>query len=219
MVATATIQEVTGSGAGVATNILNNAIRLFTIDQTTANPPQTTYPVIIPANATAGYKGGPTNYSFWKSVDVLFTTGGSGAEIISNIKHYSNGDITGSWTFGTNGQMSRGAKNGSKASVPQGCPAANYAQATALGAGAAIGIGGDPINDSTKGHPYFQAAGDGVADLNADTSVLPALIDSGPYTLSSPATCYEIVLQVKVDTTATQGTQASKTLTWQYDES
>ena len=212
MVAIVTIQEVTGATA-TYTNLANNAIRLFTTDATTSNPPQTTYPVIIPASSTGGYSSGPENYSYWKTVCLLLT-GVTGLEIISNILHYSNGDITGSWTFGTNGQMQRGMINGTKGSVAQGCPPASYQQAAGT-----QGTTGYPITDSVHGHAYYKTSPNGVADLNADTSASPALMDAGPYTLSSPVNCNAVVLQVKVDWTATQGTQPSKTLTWQYDES
>jgi hypothetical protein len=176
-------------------------------NQTTA---QTTNPVIIPSAAGAGYGAGNFNYSFWKSV--CLDISGSGF-IISNINHYSAGDI-GTWTFGTGGALNRGQITGAKGSVAQGCPTASYAQATY--AGGAIGTSGDPIDDVTNGHPYYKSSG-GVADVNSDTSVSLALMDAGPYTTASKSNM--IVLQVKVGYDGTQGTQTAKTLTWQYDES
>jgi len=218
MVATVKVQEVTGASA-TYTNLANNGIRLMTIDAATLDPAQTTNPVIIPAGATSGYKSGAFNYSFWKSVCLNFT--GAGTEIITNIKHYSNGDITGTWTFGTNGQMQRGRKDvaGNKGTVDQGCPAANYAQ-SGFGNGA-VGTSGAPIADSVDGHPYYNGGGnDGVADLNSDTSGSPALVDgTGATPIGAGFTCKMLVLQVKVEYTATQGTQTARTLTWQYDES
>lgn len=216
MVATVVVQEKTGA-AGTATNLLNNGIRLMTTDATTQNPPQTTNPVIIPANATSGYKSGAFNYSFWKHVCLNFT--GAGTEIITNIKHYSNGDFAGNWTYGTNGVMNRGKKNGTKGTTDQGCPAANYAQAA--GGNSVIGTTGDPIDDSIDGHAYYKSGGgDGVANLGSDTSGSPAAIDlTGASPIGAGFTSKSIVLQVKVEYTATQGTQPARTLTWQYDES
>jgi hypothetical protein len=207
MTATVVIQEVTGTSVTYQT--VTNRVRLMTIDaatnQTTA---QTSNPVIIPKDATSGYGGLAYNYSFWKSVCLDIT--GSGF-IITNINHYSNGDITGTWTFGANGALNRGSITGSKGSVAQGCPTANYAQATGV-----IGTSGDPIDDAGAGHPYYKSSG-GVADVNDDLSGSLALIDDTAYSTASKSNM--IVLQVKVQNTGTQGTQTAKTLTWQYDES
>lgn len=217
MVATCVIQEVIGTGGGqAAQNLANGQVRLMTTDAYTSATPQTTNPVIIPAAAGQGYGSGNFNYSFWKSVCLNFT--GAGTENIQNIKHYSQGDITGSWTFGSNGQMQRGRKDvaGNKGTVDQGCPAANYTQANGT-----TGITGYPITDGTHGHSYYNGGGnDGVADLNSDISSLPAAIDlTGSTPIGAGFTSKMIVLQVKVEYTATQGTQTAKTLTWQYDES
>ena len=207
MTATVVIQEVTGTTVTYQT--VTNRTRLMTIDAfTTQSSAQTSNPVIIPAGAGQGYSSGDFNFSFWKSV--CLDISGSGF-IITNINHYSNGDITGTWTFGTGGALNRGSKTGAKGSVAQGCPTANYAQATGT-----IGTSGNPIDNVTLGHPYYNASG-GVADVNSDTSVSLALMDAGPYSTASKSNM--VVLQVKVHYDATQGTQTAKTLTWQYDES
>lgn len=206
MVATVVIQEVTGTTVTYQT--VTNRTRLMTVDaftnQVTA---QTSNPVIIPAAAGAGYASGNFNYSFWKSV--CLDISGSGF-IVTNINHYSNGDI-GTWTFGTGGALNRGSITGAKGSVAQGCPTANYAQATGV-----VGTSGDPIDNAGAGHPYYKSSG-GVADVNSDTSGSLALMDAGPYSTANKSNM--IVLQVKVGYDGTQGTQTAKTLTWQYDES
>lgn len=207
MVATVVVQEVTGTTVTYQT--VTNRVRLMTIDAATnQSTAQTSNPVIIPSGAGAGYGSGDYNYSFWKSV--CLDISGSGF-IITNINHYSNGDITGTWTFGTGGALNRGSITGSKGSVAQGCPTANYAQATGV-----IGTSGDPIDNAGNGHPYYKSSG-GVADVNSDTSASLALMDAGPYSTASKTNM--IVLQVKVKYDGTQGTQTARTLTWQYDES
>jgi hypothetical protein len=204
MVATVVVQEVTG--ASVTYQTVTNRVRLMTTDaftnQTTA---QTTNPVIIPSGAGAGYGATDWNYSYWKHVCLDFA--GSGF-IITNINHYSNADIT--WTFGTGGALNRGCKNGTKGTVAQGCPTANYLQAVGT-----AGTTGNPISTS---HTYYNGGGgDGVASVNSDTSASLALIDAGP--ISAAGKSNMIVLQAKVGYDSTQGTQTAKTLTWQYDES
>ena len=207
MVATVVIQEVTG--VTVTYQTVTNRVRLMTTDAFTNQvTPQTTNPVIIPSAAGAGYGSTNWNYSFWKSV--CLDISGSGF-IISNINHYSNGDITGTWNFGTGGALNRGQITGSKGSVAQGCPTLSYAQATGV-----VGTSGDPIDNAGAGHPYYKSSG-GVADVNSDTSVSLALMDAGPYSTATKSNM--IVLQVKVGYDSTQGTQTARTLTWQYDES
>jgi len=204
MVATVVVQEVTG--ASVTYQTVTNRVRLMTTDAfTNQTTPQTTNPVIIPSGAGAGYGSTDFNYSYWKSV--CLDLAGSGF-IITNINHYSNGDIN--WTFGTGGALNRGKKNGAKGSVAQGCPTASYLQAVGT-----AGTTGNPIDIS---HTYYNGGGgDGVANVNSDTSGSLALIDDTSH--SSAGKSHMIVLQVKVCYDATQGTQTAKTLTWQYDES
>lgn len=206
MVATVTVTEMTGAGPtytpvdGVGAD--PSVVRLFAADQATANPAQTTNPVIIPSSSF--------NYSYWKHV--CLNLAGSGF-IVSNIRHYSNGDIT--WTFGSGGAFNRGKKNGDKTAVAQGCPQGNYQQA-----GGSAGVTGYAIDVAVNGHAYYNGGGgDGVASVNSDTSASPALIDSASYAAAGYTNA--VVLQVKCDTVANgavQGHQGPNTLTWKYDE-
>jgi hypothetical protein len=169
-------------------------VRLKTADDTTID---TVNPVPIPV---AGF-----NYSYWKHVAINW---GTSPTSLTNIRHHSDGAI--GWTFGTGGLLNRGNRD----TGDKGCPKANYQQAT--GAGHTQGTTGAPIEDVTNGHAYFNAQTVKVASVQGDTSGAPALIDSTDYTTAEDS--HAVVLQVKVDTDATQGDQANETLTWLYDE-
>jgi hypothetical protein len=195
MVATVTVVELTGAGPSYTT--ITDRVRLFTADQATNQvTPQTTYPVPIPA---ASY-----NYSYWKAVALELA--GSGFTI-TNIRHYGTGSATG-WTYGTGGALQRGKRD----SGDQGCPAGSYQQAAGT-----QGTTGYAISDGTNGHAYYKGQTTPIADAAADTSGSPAIIDNtSTYTVAGYTK--HVVLQVKVDTNATQGTQTAYTFTWKYDE-
>jgi len=197
MVATATVYEITGASGSKTYTSITNRVRLFSADQATnQGTPQTTNPVVIPAS---NY-----NYSYWKAVCLLLS--GSGFTV-SNIRHYSNGDVTSTWQMGTSGRLQRGNRD----TGDKGCPDGDYAQA-----GGTVGTTGYDIADPTNGHWYFKGQTTSEADVNSDTSGSPATIDSATYTTVSYTN--HVVLQVRITNNATQGTQTAVTLTWMYDE-
>ena len=153
--------------------------------------PVSTNPIPIPG---AGF-----NYSYWKSITLQFT---GTFTSVDNIRHYCDGTIA--WTLGTAGEVRRGNRD---AGV-HGCPIVSYDQATGT-----PGTTGDDLET----HSYFSAQTIKTADLTSDTAPDGADIDAGPYT-SADDRCNFVVLQVKVDTDATQGTKAAETFTWKYDE-
>jgi hypothetical protein len=201
MVATVTVQEVTGASGSKSYTSISNRVRLFTKDQATNQvTPQTDYPVPIPA---AGF-----NYSYWKHV--CLDIAGSGFTI-TNIRHYADAPPIG-WNFGSGGELRRGNRDSGDHGVPL---ATDYEQATGT-----EGTTGYDIGDGSDGHDYFKGETTPTADVASDTSGSPATIDSTSHTSAekSKAVC----LQVKVDTAANgavQGTQTAETLTWKYDES
>lgn len=208
MVATVVVQEVTGgTDANPTYQTVTNRVRLMTTDaftnQTTA---QTTNPVIIPANGTAGYGGGAFNYSYWKHV--CLDIAGS-AFIITNIKHYSAGDINtpsaGFWTTGTGGGLYRGNMDAGDI----GCNAANYI--------VAVGTAGTTGNPISASHTFYSGQTTSMLDVNSDTSGAAPVVDSSSIVAAGKSKM--ICLQAKVCNDAVQGTQTAKTLTWQYDES
>lgn len=167
---------------------------------------QTTNPVIIPSGAGAGYGAGDFNYSYWKHV--CLDIAGSGF-IITNIKHYSAGDINTPsgdyWTTGTGGGLYRGNMDAGDI----GCAAANYIVAVG-----SAGTTGNPISVS---HTFYSGQTTSELDVNDDTSGSAPVVDSGTHNTAGKSKM--ICLQAKVCYDAVQGTQHTKTLTWQYDES
>ncbi len=137
--------------------------------------------------------------SYWKNIALKFA--GAFSQI-SNIRFYSAGDID--WALGTNGQL----KIGNRDSGDIGTPTANYAQAT--GTPAVTG------NDFEASHAYYSGQTVKFKDLNTITSGSPLLVDSTAYTAAGRS--HMVVLQLEVDTDATQGVLSSKTLTFMVDE-
>jgi hypothetical protein len=196
MVATVTVEEMTG--AGPTYTPITNRVRLFSDDVATNQvTPQTTNPVVIPVGE------GNFNYSFWKAV--CLDLAGSGFTI-TNIRHYSEGDID--WEFGTGGELRRGNRDAGD----HGCADGDYEQATGT-----AGITGDAIEDPSDGHTFYKSQTTPTADVNNDLVGSPPVIDSTSHT--SAEKTKHVVLQVKVADDATQGTQTAKTLTFKYDES
>jgi len=190
MVATVNVQRITGP-AGSKTYTTVTAVRLRTDD---ANTNDTTNPIPIP---TSNY-----NYSYWASI--CLDLSGTFTKI-NNVRHYSDGAI--GWTFGTGGMLMRGNRD----TGDHGCPAANYQQASGT-----QGTTGYAIDDATNGHAYYNTQTTKTANVASDTSGSPATIDSGDHTTAEKTK--HIVLQVKVASDATQGSQSAETLTWKYDE-
>ena len=194
MVATVTVVEITGSGPTYTT--ITDRVRLFTADQpTTQGSPQTSYPVPIPPSSF--------NYSYWKAICLNL----AGSDFtITNIRHYSDGAI--GWNFGASGALLRGARDAGD----QGCPDGSYVQASGT-----QGTTGYYIGDGSNGHTYYKSQSTPTVNINGDTSGSPATIDSTTHTVAERTK--HVVLQVKVGSDATQGTQTAETLTWKYDES
>jgi hypothetical protein len=196
--ATVTVQEMTGVSGSVTYTSITDRVRLFSADQaTTQGSPQTTNPVVIPSGT--GY-----NYSYWKAI-CLDISGSVGT--INNVRHYSDGTLN-TWTYGNSGRVTRGNRD----TGDIGCPDGDYAEASGT-----AGTTGYAIEDASNGHWYYKGQTTPVSVLNSDLSGSPPVVDSSSHT--STGKTKHIVIQVRVDSTATQGVQAEKTLTWMYDES
>jgi len=190
MVATVNVQRITGpSGSKVYTTV--TSVRLRTDDANTAD---TTNPIPIPSSSF--------KYSYWASI--CLDLSGTFTKI-NNVRHYSDGTI--GWTFGTGGELRRGNRD----TGDKGCPDASYQQAAG-----AVGDTGYSIEDATNGHAYFNGQTTKTVNIQNDVVGSPATIDSGDHT--TPEKTKHVVLQVKVASDATQGTQTAETLTFKYDE-
>jgi hypothetical protein len=196
MVATVGVYQATGGSDGTpgTENEITSSTRLQTKDQFAPN--DTNYPIPIP---TSGYK-----YSFWAHIYLKITVAPSVK--INNIQFYTDGTI--GWNFGTNGELRRGNRD----SGDIGCPMdTEYDVATGL-----EGDTGDPIEDGTNGHDYYNGQTTPTADVANDTEASPATVDSTDHTTTSK--CKAVVLQVKIASDAVQGEQNDETLTFKYDE-
>lgn len=163
-------------------------VRLRTDDANTAD-------LTNPVSFSTGSQG----RSYWASIRLAFT--GTFSQI-SNIRHYSDGAI--GWTFGTAGKLYRGNRDSGDVGVPDG----SYQQAS--------GTPGVLGNNLETSHSYFSGQSTPSVNINSDTSGSPATIDSNAYV--SAGNSYHVVLQVLVDTDATQGLQSAETLTFMVDE-
>lgn len=196
MVATVGVYQATGGsdGAPATESEITTSTRLQTKDQFA--PADTAYPIPIP---TSGFK-----YSFWVHIYLKITVAPSVK--INNIRFYSDGAI--GWNYGTSGELRRGNRD----TGDVGCPMdTEYDVATGTD-----GDTGDPIEDATNGHGYYNLQTTKTKNVANDTSASPAIVDSTDHTTTGK--CKAVVLQVKVDTDATQGEQADETLTLKYDE-
>jgi len=193
MVATVNIEE--GNGSGPTWTVITSG-RYCTRD---SYAPGSNDPCVVPASGA--------NYSYWKSHRLAWT--GIGTKI-SNIRWYTSGNISTSWTPGTGG----GLFVARKASGDNGCPDASYAQAQGI-----QGETGYWMDDATNGHPYYrQGSANYAAPANTDnyTSANPLLVDSTEYTTNTHSK--HVVTQVKLMPDATQGDKPNETLTFRYDE-
>ena len=196
MVATVGVYQATGGSDGTPANEdeITTSTRLQTKDQFA--PTDESYPVPIPG---AGFK-----YSYWVTVHLKITVAPSVK--INNVRFYSDGTI--GWNFGTSGELRRGNRD----SGDHGCPMdTEYDVATGT-----EGDTGDEIEHATNGHDYYNGQTTKTADVASDTVGSPATIDSTDHTTTGK--CKAVVLQVKIDTDATQGEQTDETLTFKYDE-
>jgi len=168
-------------------------LRFHTADQ--YNPTDTTKPIPIP---TSGYK-----YSYW--VHICLDLSGTFTKI-NNVRHYSDGAI--GWTLGTGGELRRGNRDSGDKGAPM---PTEYDVATGT-----EGDTGDAIEHATNGHGYYNGQTTPTANVANDTSASPATIDSTDHTTAEKTKA--IVMQVRVASNATQGSQPAETLTWRYDE-
>jgi len=181
-----------GTDGSPGTESTGTSFRFHTAD--TPTTADTSTPIPIP---TADF-----NYSYW--VHLCLTISGSFTKV-NNIRHYSDGTI--GWNLGTSGELRRGNRDAGD----KGCAKTDYDVATGTS-----GTTGHSIEDDTNGHGYYDGQSTETADVASDTSGSPATIDSSD--IETTADSKAIVLQVKVDTDATQGAQAAETLTFKYDE-
>jgi len=188
MTATADVQEANGTGPS-HTTVTNSRFKCADNATQDTNDPTKIL--------------GSTNYSYWKHLRIHFT---GTYTSVDNIRLYSNAAIT--WNFGSAGEVRVGARD----TGDFGCPSGSYDQA----AGPATGQGYD-LENVTNGHTYYNAQTNKSDPIDNYTSGSPCTIDSTAYTSAPDDTKYA-VLQLKVDTDATQGYQSPATLTWLYDE-
>jgi len=188
MAATVDVQE--GNGSPVTWTTITTA-RFCTTD---SYNPGTSHPCVIP---TSGF-----NYSYWKhhclNLSGTFTQ-------ISNIRFRCDGSID--WTLGTDGELRVGTRD----SGDNGCPEANYQQASGT-----EGTTGHPIEDTTNGHSYYNGQSSPTSNIENYTAGSELIVDSTEYTSASRTK--SVVLQVKIASDATQGEQPDESLVFLYDE-
>jgi hypothetical protein len=194
MAATVTIEEANGATPSYTTISQGSPGRFQTIDQKA----QGDYPIQIPS---AGY-----NYSYWKhfclNIAGTFTQ-------VNNIRLFCDGTLFSG--LGTNGFVYSGKRD----SGDHGCPTGSYDEAT--GGGHTQGETGPFLKHATNGHAYYLGQTAAVEDMeNYPSSGTSLLIDSTNHTVAERSKF--AVLQVQVDTDATQGEKADETFTFRYDE-
>lgn len=205
MVATVTIEEANaGTDTSPATHTrvdgqnLGNGVdvdvRFATMD---AYNPVAQNPCVIPSSGDS--------YSFWKHIHLDIATG-TGFTKINNIKFYSDGGIV--WTCGIGGGLFVGLRDAGD----HGCPMdTEYDVATGT-----VGTTGDWMDDVTNGHGYYNGQTANPASVADYTDVATLTIDTTDYAAAGHTK--STVLQAKIHDDATQGDQATETLTWIYDE-
>lgn len=192
MTATVVVEYWNGGSAGSPTKTSASTFRFRTDDSpATIN---TTNSLVKP---TSGQ-----NYSYW--VHVALAISGTFTQV-DNIRFYTDGTI--SWTLGSTGNVRIGTRD----SGDEGCPVANYEPAAGTS-----GTTGYSLEDGTNGHDYYKSQSTPVTTATTFTSGSPATIDSTAHT--SAESSKAVVLQVKIDNDATQGSQSSETFTLIYDE-
>lgn len=201
MVATVYIEEANGAAptpahTRVDAQVLNDGtdVRFCTTD---AVAPVATYPCIIPSS---GF-----NYSYWKHLflaikDTAYTT-------INNVRFYTDGGI--GWNTGTNGGLFVALRDAGD----HGCPMDTSYEISA----GVQGTTGYEIHDATNGHDYYKGQTATPVLASGYTAGSPLTVDTADYS-AAVDDCDAVVLQVKLFTDATQGTQTDETLTFIYDE-
>lgn len=181
--------RVDGQGLGDGGGVgIGTDVRFATMD---SFEPESTNPCIIPS--------ADFNYSYWKQLFLdlagTFTT-------VNNIRFYTDGTI--GWACGTGGGLFVGTRDSGDNGVPMDT---SYEVAT--------GVQGTSGNSMLTDHARC-ATGGNVALASGYTSGSTLLIDSTDYSASADSNA--VLLQVKLFTDATQGTQTDETLTFIYDE-
>jgi len=192
MAATVEIVRVTGAYPGAYETIASNTVaNAQDVHQETAGT--SSNPIKIPS---AG-----RSCSYWVNTALRMIT--DDGNTINNIKWYSDGDMG----FGT-------AVACKVATIGSGCMG-GYTQATGT-----IGSSGVQLSDTAYNHNgigSFHLAPETPIDAAAYTSAGAQLIVSG--TLTTPGWMSGfVVYQLEVGPSASAGTTAQKTFTWQYDE-
>jgi hypothetical protein len=189
---TATVSIIEGNGSSVAWTPVTNG-RFCTADVVA---PGNNYPCVVP---TSGF-----DYSFWKHFALNFS--GNFTQL-SNGRFYTSGAIKADWKLGSGGMLLVGVRD----SGDNGCPVANYHQATGV-----VGTSGNYLKDATNGHEYYKSQTVGVADADSYTSANPLVFDTTVYTAGGMSKA--VVLQVKLAYDGVQGDKPAQVLTFKYDE-
>jgi len=207
MVATVEIKEITGSEASPTYTLKDdssNPSRYYTAD--IADSDSTAYPIPIPTTGT--------NRSFWKSHCLDITVAPD--TYIKNVRYYQTWTTSphDDWSLGTDGDLIVGVSSSTVAdcrTLSQGCPIANYDQATGT-----VGTTGDAIETT---HSYYSAtAGKKMSITNFSSQNSALMVQSGQVVGNTTGKSYIVVTQVIVGSGATQGLKADKTATFVYDE-
>lgn len=197
MTATVEIWEANGGTDGspgtktrMDGQLLNSAsdVRFCT---TATHDPGATYPCVIPSSGN--------NYSYWKhlylNITGSFTT-------LNNINFYTDESI--GWNCGTGGGLYVGKRDSGDNGAPMD---ASYELST--------GTEGTTGNTISTDHARYSTGGS-VVTAATYSSATPLLIDSTDY--SSTDESNATVLQVFIHDDSTQGTAATETISWAYDE-
>ena len=185
-----TYTNVVGLGNGVA-----NTARYCTNDLA---DPGTNQPCVIPSSSYY--------YSYWKHHAIHVVSGLNTS--VGNIRWYTDG----SESWGTNVVINVG-KRDSPGDEGHGCPAANYDKSDGT-----AGTTGYDLADDSNGHPYYRTQSPEEANAYTFTSGSTLDIQADTNIESNTVKSASVVTQVKIGSTAVQGTKAAETFTFVYDE-
>jgi len=181
--------NVVGLGNGVA-----NTARYCTNDLV---DPGTNQPCVIPASSYY--------YSYWKHHAIHVVSGLNTS--VGNIRWYTDG----SESWGTNVVINVGQRD-SPGDEGHGCPADNYDKSDGT-----AGTTGHDLADDTNGHPYYRTQSPEEANAYTFTSGSTLDIQAETNIESNDVKSASVVTQVKIGSTAVQGTKAAETFTFVYD--
>jgi hypothetical protein len=202
MVATVVVYQA--YGAGQSEDFIDGTSgheRLRLQLQDAFSPSDTTHPIPIPTSGN--------NYSFWAHVYLKITVAPSTS--ITNIRLYCDGAI--GWGTAT-------LRVGKRDTGDNGCPmggqsgTTQYQQAVVDAGNADSGY---EIGRTTYGHAYYRTQTTPSVSIVSYISSAPLTLDNTS-TYTTTGVTKAAVLQVMVPSTATQGAQASETLTFMYNE-